>query len=289
MPWTTERVAPARAAQIMWPLERVVPPRPGGGGWQIVPQLAGADEGVGFDALALLVHLAASDGGVGQDNLALLAHLTAADGGVGQGTVALLAHLTGTDGVLGFDTASWLLHLDASAADSGLGQDNLALLAHLLATDSGLGQDSLALLAHLTASDSGLGQDTARPAYMNGWTGSKAATVLNHATWTDLFSFTAAGNGTATVNFSVAHSWGSNFLHFASETRGVRILVNGAQVAIQTQTYTTSTWSSTLTQNAVSVPAGATVQIQGYGETTVYSACRTVTISAASMTVTGVT
>ncbi|KXP00916.1 hypothetical protein [Tsukamurella pseudospumae] len=126
-------------------------------------------------------------------------------------------------------------------------------------------------------------------AWMDRWEGSRGATTLNHATWTDLCNYTAKGAGTGTVTFTVAHSWGSNGLHWASEQRGIRILVNGVQVASQMQTYTTSSWSTTLTQSGVAVPAGATVQIQGYGETTVYSACRTVTVSSASMTVQGAT
>lgn len=126
-------------------------------------------------------------------------------------------------------------------------------------------------------------------AWMDRWEGSRGATTLNHATWTDLFNYTAKGAGTGTVTFTVSHSWGSNGLHWASEQRGIRILVNGVQVASQMQTYTTSSWSTTLTQSGVAVPAGATVQIQGYGETTVYSACRTVTVSSASMSVQGAT
>lgn len=257
-------------------------------GWWIVPQRAAADGGVGEDTAALFAHLIATDTGEGEDRLALLAHLHTADTGLGQDTLALLAHLTGADGGLGQDAASWLEHLDRAATDSGTGQDILLLLAHLVATDTGIGQDTMLLLAHLAATDTGIGQDAARPAYMNPYSGSKAATTVPHNSWTDLLTFTAAGNGTATATFSVAHSWGSHFLHFASETRGVRVLVDGAQVAIQTQTYTTNSWSSTLTQTGVTVPAGASVQIQGMAVGSVYTEPRTVTISSASMTVTGV-
>ncbi len=289
MPWTVERTVPGRQGGAGWPLERVAPPAPGGGGWQIVQQRAAHGEGVGEDTADLLAHLLVTDAHVGEDRGELLAHLLVTDAGLGSDTAALLAHLTGADQGVGVDSASWLLHLDRAAVDEGAGQDTAALLAHLLATDTAVGQDAAALLAHLIATDSGAGSDAARPAYMNSWTGSKSATVLNHATWTDLLTYTAAGNGTATATFTVSHSWGSNGLHWASEQRGIRILVNGAQVASQMQTYTTSSWSTTLTQSGVSVPAGASVQIQGYGETTTYSACRTVTISSGSMTVQGVT
>lgn len=287
MPWTTTPVAPRESGRVGWPLERYAPPRPGGG-WQVVHQLSGEEEGVGEDTAALLAHLVATDTGVGEDRLALLVHLTVTDSGVGQDAAALLAHLTGSDHGAGQDTASWLEHLDRAAVDAGVGQDTAALLAHLLATDSAVCQDTAALVAHLLATDSGVGQDTARPAYMNPYSGSKSATTVPHNSWTDLLTFTAAGNGTATVTFSVVHSWGSHFLHFASEQRGVRVLVDGAQVAIQTQNYTTAAWSSTLTQTGVTVPAGASVQIQGMAVGSVYSEPRTVTISSASMTVTGV-
>lgn len=288
MPWTTTPVAPRRDGQAGWPLERVVPSPPGGGGWQIVPQRAAADGSIGEDTAALLAHLAAADTGVGEDRGALLAHVLAADTGIGQDQAALLAHLTGGDAAVGFDTAAWLLHLDAAGADSGTGFDTAGLLAHLTGTQTGTGGDTATLVAHLLAGDAGIGRDTARPAYMNPYSGSKSATALPADTWTDLLTFTAAGNGTATVTFSVAHSWGSHFLHWASEQRGVRILVAGTQVATQTQSYTTNTWSSTLTQPGVAVPAGANVQIQGMAQGSVYTEPRTVTISSASMTVTGV-
>ncbi|WP_019204589.1 hypothetical protein [Tsukamurella sp. 1534] len=289
MPWSSFPAAPGRPARLGWSPEG--PPRASGGpggGWSSVTQRSASDTGHGEDTADLLAHLLATDTGTGSDSAVLLAHLTATDSGVGFDTVALLAHLTGSDSGAGTDAATWLEHLDRLAVDTGTGSDTAALLAHLLATDTGAGGDVAALLAHLTGSDSGAGTDTARPAYMNPYSGSKAATTLNHATWTDLLTFTAAGNGTATVTFTVSHSWGSNGFHWASEDRGIRILVGGTQVASQMQTYTTQSWSSTLTQPGVTVPAGAYVQIQGYGETTVYSACRTVTISAASMTVTGV-
>lgn len=129
-----------------------------------------------------------------------------------------------------------------------------------------------------------------RMGWMDNQSGSRAATTVPHDSWTDLFAYTAGGgSATATVNFSISHSWGSHFLHWASEQRGIRILVNGSQVASQTQSYTTGSWSTTLNQNGVSVPAGAWVQIQGYAQGSVYTQPRTVTVSAASMTVTGLT
>lgn len=121
--------------------------------------------------------------------------------------------------------------------------------------------------------------------YMNNWSDSMSATTLAEATWTTLLSFTADGNGTGTCDFSVSHSWGSNGLLWVQYTRTIRIKVNGTVVATASQNYTTGSWSATLTGTGISVPAGASVIIEGYAGNPGYTQPRTVTISAASMTV----
>lgn len=289
MPWSPTPTVPAAVTRPGWsptgPPAPTITPRPG---WFVVQQAAGSDDAHGDDLAALLAHLAATDPALSTDTAAALLHLAGADTGAGGDTSTLLAHLNAVDTGISTDAATWIEHWWVSFTDEHTSTDTAALLAHLAASDLATGADAAPVFAHLALADQNAGVDTARPTYMLPYSGSKAATTVPHATWTDLLTYTAVGNGDATVTFSVSHSWGSNAFHFG-ENRGMRILVGGTQVAVQMQNnYGGQSWNTTLTQASVNVPGGASVQIQGYAETTFYTACRTVTISAASMTVNSV-
>lgn len=111
------------------------------------------------------------------------------------------------------------------------------------------------------------------------WTATNPATTVPHATWTTLKSFTAAGTGP--LNFEIDHKWGNHLLHLVPETRGLRLTVNGTEVAKQTQSYTTGSWNTTW-KTSIQVQQGDVVALQAYAEGTVYTAPRTVTILSAA-------
>ena len=96
----------------------------------------------------------------------------------------------------------------------------------------------------------------------------------SNTVWTQYHAFTVNGSGPGIL--TVTFSWGANGLHFVSDTRKWRMMVNGVTIGTeQSQSFTTGGWEGSGT-GTVNFRDGDTVTLWGIGSGTSYTACRTV-------------
>lgn len=244
-----------------------------------------ADTGIGGDTAVLGAFVGVTDLAAALDHGRLAVDLIGADSGAGLDHAAGLIVASGSDLGTGLDLGSALFAV--SGADTGAGLDSGALFSAVTGADGSTGSDSAGLSPVVTGGDTGVGSAIGTAKYLNSWSGSRAATAIAQNTWTDLLTFTTSGLVGATCTFTVVHSWGSSVLQWLSVDRAIRVFVNSVEAGFQNQAHTTGSWSSTMTLTGIAVPAGALVRIEAYAESG-YSGPRTVTVSSASMTITGV-
>ena len=265
-----------------------------------------SDLGVGLDQVTgKMVGTAFADLGVGLD-LATIRALGTAHGDLGHGTdqanvsktIGTAADLgTGHDQAapraLGTAFADLGHSLDQSAGrmrgtaytDLGHGLDLATVRPLGSGRDLGVGQDRSAGRPRGSGRDLGTGFDSGSGRWIDRWSGSRAALTGDASDWEWNLNWTVIGNTSGVVNFSVTHSWGSNFLQWVSQRRRLRITKNGAQIGSYVeQSHTTGGWSTTSTWNGITVTAGDLLRIEHWAES-LYSQCRTCTVSAASMSV----
>lgn len=87
-----------------------------------------------------------------------------------------------------------------------------------------------------------------------------------NGTWQDVFNGYVTGCGSAALNFNMV--WGSSSSQKTPATRGWRLLVNGEERHIMTQSYTTQGWSYTGVKNHAHGFDELTnyYQLQAYGD-----------------------